>query len=96
MATSYDKAVAGRRAALSGTAKAEARIFERAYALAVQLVELREHRGLTQMQLAELSGVHQADISRIERGSSLPNERTLLRIATALDADLALVARPDR
>lgn len=93
MAISYDKAVAGRRKKVSGAGKAEGRIFEGAYALAIQVVELREKRGLTQVQLAERSGVDQGDISRIERGSAFPNEKTLLRIAEALDADLALVAR---
>ena len=93
MSVSYDKAGAGRRQKVSAAGKAEARIFEGAYALAMQVVELREKRGLTQVQLAERSGVDQGDISRIERGSAFPNEKTLLRIAEALDADLALVAR---
>jgi ribosome-binding protein aMBF1 (putative translation factor) len=93
MAVSYDKAVARRRSKVSEAGKAEARVFEQAYALAMQVVELREQRGLTQVQLSERSGVDQADISRIERGSALPNEKTLLRIAEALDADLTLVAR---
>ncbi|MGD0749595.1 MAG: helix-turn-helix transcriptional regulator [Acidimicrobiales bacterium] len=93
MAVSYEKAVTGRRKKVSAAGKAEARIFEGAYALAVQVVELREKQGLTQVQLAERSGVDQADISRIERGSAFPNEKTLIRIADALDADLALVAR---
>lgn len=93
MAMIYDKAVASRRKKVSEAGKAEARIFEGAYALAMQLVALREERGLTQVQLAERSGVDQADISRIERGSAFPNEKTLIRIAEALDANLALVAR---
>ena len=93
MAVRYDKAVASRRQKVSATGKAEARVFESAYALAIQLVELREKRGLTQTELAERSGVDQSDISRIERGSAFPNERTLIRIAEALDADLALVDR---
>jgi ribosome-binding protein aMBF1 (putative translation factor) len=96
MAVSYDKAVSARRKKVSEAGKAQARVFEGAYALAVQVVELREQRGLTQVQLAERSGVDQADISRIERGSAFPNEKTLLRLADALDADLALVARTGR
>lgn len=96
MTSSYDKAVARRRKKVSAAGKAEARTFEAAYALAMQLVGLREKRGLTQVELAERSGVDQADISRIERGSAFPNEKTLIRIAEALDADLALVARTGR
>lgn len=96
MAVSYDKAVAGRRKKVSGAGKAQGRVFEGAYALAMQVVQLREQRGLTQVQLAEYSGVDQADISRIERGSAFPNEKTLIRIAEALDADLTLVPRISR
>jgi ribosome-binding protein aMBF1 (putative translation factor) len=96
MAVSYDKAVSGRRKRVSEAGRTEARVFESAYALAMQVVELREKRGLTQVELSERSGVDQADISRIERGSAFPNEKTLLRIADALDADLALTARSGR
>ncbi len=59
----------------------------------MQVVDLRERHGLTQGQLAERCGVNQADISRIERGSTSPTARTLQRIADALDADIRLVAR---
>jgi transcriptional regulator with XRE-family HTH domain len=59
----------------------------------IQLIELRESRGWTQAELASRCGVDQADISRIERGSTSPTARTLQRIAAALDADLRLVSR---
>jgi transcriptional regulator with XRE-family HTH domain len=62
----------------------------------MQVVELREKRGLTQIQLAERSGIDQGDISRIERGSAMPNEKTLIRIADALSADLMLVPRSEK
>jgi ribosome-binding protein aMBF1 (putative translation factor) len=94
MAKSYNTAVAERRARVSEAGKAQSSVFEAAYALAMQVVELREKHGLTQVELAERSGINQADISRIERGSAMPNERTLVRIADALSADLRLVPRP--
>jgi ribosome-binding protein aMBF1 (putative translation factor) len=93
MARTYDQVPAARRAALSEAGAAQSVAFEGAYALAVQVMELREKHGLTQAELAKRSGVDQGDISRIERGSAMPNERTLLRIADALDADLRLVSR---
>jgi transcriptional regulator with XRE-family HTH domain len=68
-------------------------IFEQAYDIAVQIVDLRERHGLTEAELAERCGMDQADISRIERGSTSHTTRTLLRIAEALDADVRLVAR---
>jgi len=42
-------------------------------------------------QLSELSGVPQADISRIEHGAGNPTEATLQRLAGALDRRLELV-----
>jgi ribosome-binding protein aMBF1 (putative translation factor) len=91
MSRSYADASAERRARLSGAAKRQQATFEHAYDLAMQVAELRERRGLTQADLAELTGIDQGDISRIERGSANPTERTLSRIADALGAQLRLV-----
>lgn len=65
--------------------------FEAAIALGLQFHDAREARGLTQRELADLSGVRQADISRIERGAGNPTEATLQRLATALERRLELV-----
>ncbi len=72
---------------------AQAEVFVQAYKLAMQVMDLRNNHGLTQAQLAERCGMSQADISRIERGSTSPTARTLQRIADALEADVRLVAR---
>ena len=93
MPRSYEQAVATRSQRLSPAEKAQARVFEGAYAIAMEIVALREKLHMTQAQLAEKTGIDQGDISRIERGSSLPNEKTLLRIADALGAQLRLVER---
>lgn len=93
MARSYQDVTADRRARLSPEARAQREVFERAYEIAVQIIELREQHGLTQAELAERCGIDQGDISRIERGSTSPTARTLQRIAEALDADVRLVAR---
>jgi ribosome-binding protein aMBF1 (putative translation factor) len=93
MAGSYKDVTAARRKRLSPAAKSHREVFEEAYDIAVQVIELRERHGLTQAELAERSGIDQADISRIERGSTSPTARTLRRIAEALDADVRLVAR---
>jgi transcriptional regulator with XRE-family HTH domain len=68
-------------------------VFTDAYDMAVQLMELRERRGMTQIELAAVTGIAQSEISRIERGSANPTEKTLLRIADALGADLRVVER---
>lgn len=93
MARSYGDVVGERRSGLSSEAKEQRKVFEQAYDVALQVIELREKHGLTQAQLAERCGVDQGDISRIERGSTSPTARTLQRIAEALDADVRLVNR---
>ncbi|MDA8296246.1 MAG: helix-turn-helix transcriptional regulator [Actinomycetota bacterium] len=93
MSRSYDQANAERRSRLTGAAKAQQEVFARTYSLAMQVVELRERRGLTQEDLAKRTGIDQGDISRIERGASNPTERTLLRIGDALGAELRFVER---
>jgi ribosome-binding protein aMBF1 (putative translation factor) len=93
MARNYQKVTAARRERLAPDTTASRQVFEQAYDIAVQIIELREHQGLTQADLAERSGIDQGDISRIERGSTSPTARTLQRIAEALDADVRLIAR---
>lgn len=68
------------------------RRFEAGFALGLQFIEARQARGLTQRQLSEITGVAQADISRIERGAGNPTEATLQRLAEALGRKLELVA----
>lgn len=94
MARSYRDTTAERGARLAPGAEADRAVFEQAYGIAMQVLELREKHGLTQAQLAELSGIDQGDISRIERGATSPTARTLQRVADALGADVRLVARP--
>ena len=93
MARSYEDITNSRRAKLDDEGKAQSAVFEQAYEIAMQVVALRERHGLTQAELAERCGMDQADVSRIERGSTSPTARTLQRIADALHADLKLVAR---
>lgn len=54
------------------------------------LRQKREEAGLSIRRLAELSGVNQANISRLERGeASRPMLSSLTRLAEALGADAA-------
>lgn len=52
--------------------------------LGERLRALREKKDVTQIALAERSGVRQSHISAIETGAMLPNLVTLFRIAGAL------------
>lgn len=58
------------------------------------IVEGREARDLTQKQLAEVTGITQADISRLENGTANPSLRTLKRLAAGLGMDLKVEFRP--
>lgn len=49
------------------------------------LAEARSDCGITQKKLAELSGVDQSDISKIERGAANPSVSTIGRLAEAMD-----------
>ena len=62
-----------------------------AYAVTVA----RQKAGLTQKQLAEATGIDQADISKIECGTSNPSIATLDRIAKALKTNLFIQFLPD-
>ncbi|ARV65898.1 helix-turn-helix transcriptional regulator [Corynebacterium glutamicum] len=53
-------------------------------ALGQKLVKARKQRGVTQVQLAEASGVQQAEISKIERGLANPTFSTLESLASHL------------
>ena len=49
-----------------------------------RLAEVRQAHGMTQEQLAAVSGVHRVTIARIETGASSPNVDTLKQLADAL------------
>ncbi len=50
----------------------------------------RAAEGISQKQLAALSGMDQSDISKIERGAANPSVATLERIAKALNRKLSI------
>lgn len=52
-----------------------------------KLREARTRRLMTQVQLAEKSGVNQVTIARIERDQVDPRFSTICRLARALDVD---------
>ena len=57
---------------------------------------VRRQRGLTLEDLAEQTGLTKSYLSKIERGQSSPSIAAALRVARALDADVAqLFCEPD-
>lgn len=62
----------------------------RAIRLAFEIRALREKKGLSQRQLAELVGTTQSAIARLEGGRISPSLPTLDRIARALGAEVTV------
>lgn len=91
MGIRFDEYLQTSRRGRSTASRARQETFRRAYSMAVQVIELRQERGLTQQQLSALTGIAQSEISRIERGVISPTFRTLSRLADALGAEIRLV-----
>ena len=64
--------------------------------IAEQVAEQRKARGVSQAELAELTGTTQSAIARLESGGRPPRIDTLLRVAEALDCELQVELRPRR
>jgi len=62
--------------------------------IASQVTERRLALGLSQAELARLCATSQSAIARLENGGRPPRIDTLLRLAEALDCDLAVELRP--
>lgn len=60
-------------------------------ALIGELIKARQEKGLSQKKLEELSGVKQPIIARMERGSSIPQLDTVLKVLAPLGKTLAIV-----
>ena len=56
-----------------------------------KLIEAREQRGISQKRLAELSGLKQPAIARLERMQATPQIDTLFRVLKPLGYTLAIV-----
>ena len=59
-------------------------------ASAAAVASARAYRGMSQKQLAALSGIDQSDLSKIERGTANPSVSTLERVAAALGGKLSI------
>ncbi len=54
------------------------------------MIDARKISGLTQKDLAEKTGIAQADISRLESGNANPSLKTLQRLAEGMGMKLKL------
>jgi transcriptional regulator with XRE-family HTH domain len=66
---------------------------EQDVAIAVELAKLRERRGLSQTELAKLTGMKQPQIARLESGAHFPAFTTLQKLLGVLGGKLELTAK---
>ncbi|MBR6797050.1 MAG: helix-turn-helix transcriptional regulator [Clostridia bacterium] len=55
------------------------------------LIEQRHNKGMTQRDLAEASSLTQSVIARLESKKATPQLDTLLKVASALGCDIAVI-----
>ena len=60
-----------------------------------QMVEERQYLGMTQRDFAEVTGIKQPMIARIERLESIPRLDTFIKMADKLDFELLLAYKVD-
>ncbi len=70
--------------------KAEWDALEPEFQIVRAIIEGREEKGFTQAQLAEATGINQANISRLENGTGNPSLQTLKRLAAGMGMKLKL------
>ena len=56
----------------------------------LMLLKARQEHNLTQKQLADICGIRQSNLSRIETGAESPSVRTLYKIAKGLGKRLQI------
>lgn len=56
-----------------------------------KIIEARETQGLTQQELADISGVKQSSIARLEKLKTIPQIDTLFKILTPMGYKLAII-----
>lgn len=60
------------------------------------LVVQRKNKNLTQRDLAELTGLKQSSIARIERDIVMPRLDTFIKLANALDLELTFTPKTEK
>lgn len=63
------------------------------YKLIEKLIETRKEKNITQKELAEVTGVSQQAISRLELEKHIPKIDTFIRILDGLDLELTIVQK---
>ncbi len=91
MAKSFYDYAREREGAMTAVELEVVQAFDQAAAFGQVIYGARKARNLRQSDLSALSGVTQADISRIERGQVAPTTQTLLKLTSALRIEIQFV-----
>ena len=70
--------------------KKEYDALEPEFSIIQAMIDARSKTGMTQKELAEKTGITQADISRLENGNANPSLKTLQRLAEGMGMTLKL------
>lgn len=68
----------------------ESQIKEKCLDVIAKLKAAREKKGISTYQLAEITGLKQSNISRLEQGDYMPNLLTLMRYAEGLGVEITI------
>ncbi|MBS6702633.1 MAG: helix-turn-helix transcriptional regulator [Clostridiales bacterium] len=74
--------------------KAEWDALQPEFSVIQAMIDARKSAGLTQKQLAEKTGIAQADISKLETGNANPSLRTLQRLAAGMGMKMKIEFLP--
>ena len=74
--------------------KAEYDALEAEFTIMQAMIDARKSAGLTQKQLSEITGIAQADISKMENGNGNPSLKTLQRLAEGMGMKIKIEFQP--
>lgn len=74
--------------------KAEYESLEPEFTIMQAIIDARKNSGMTQKQLAQKTGIAQADISKLENGNANPSLQTLQRLAAGMETTLKIEFLP--
>lgn len=60
------------------------------YQIIRAMLEARKEKNLTQKELSEITGIAQADISKLENGTANPSIKTLQRLAKGMGMSMKI------
>ena len=83
-----------KRALQNPEVKAEYDALQPEYDIIQAMIDARKSSGLTQKQLAERTGIAQADISKLESGNANPSLKTLQRLAAGMGMKIKIEFQP--